>query len=121
MIDKAKMLKTRPKNILTHLTHGIANATRESIRAKIQWVKYTARGFRNLENFKNAICRGRVTAFSAPGGGATGLSLAATRPRQGRKERRFRKETVPFRWRPAPPRPRRSGGRTTRPGGPVSQ
>ncbi|NLS94873.1 MAG: transposase, partial [Planctomycetaceae bacterium] len=22
---------------------------------KIQWVKYTARGFRNFENFKNAI------------------------------------------------------------------
>jgi hypothetical protein len=36
-------------------THGITNATSESINAKIQWVKYTARGFRNVENFKNAI------------------------------------------------------------------
>ena len=55
MIEKAKMLKTHLQNILTYLTHGITNATSESINAKIQWVKYTARGFRNLENFKNAI------------------------------------------------------------------
>jgi transposase len=55
MIDKARMLKTHLQNILTYLTHGITNATSESINAKIQWVKYTARGFRNLENFKNAI------------------------------------------------------------------
>ena len=27
----------------------------ESINAKIQWVKYTARGFRNRENFVHAI------------------------------------------------------------------
>ena len=25
------------------------------LNAKIQWVKYTARGFRNVDNFKNAI------------------------------------------------------------------
>jgi transposase len=55
MIAKAKMLKSHLQNILTYLTHGITNATSESINAKIQWVKYTARGFRNLENFKNAI------------------------------------------------------------------
>jgi len=29
--------------------------TRESLNAKIQWVKYTVRGFRNKENFKTAI------------------------------------------------------------------
>ena len=33
----------------------ITNATSESINAKIQWVKYTARGFRNKQNFINAI------------------------------------------------------------------
>ena len=27
----------------------------ESLKAKIQWVKYTARGFRNKQNFINAI------------------------------------------------------------------
>jgi len=55
MIDKAKMLKTHLKNILTYLTHPITNALSESLNSKIQWVKYTARGFRNQANFKTAI------------------------------------------------------------------
>ena len=55
MIEVARMLKGRLENILTYLKHGITNATSESLNAKIQWVKYTARGFRNLENFKTAI------------------------------------------------------------------
>ena len=55
MIEKAKMLKRHLKNIFAYLKHGITNAASESINAKIQWVKYTARGFRNFENFKNAI------------------------------------------------------------------
>ena len=55
IIDKAKMLVTHLSNILTYLKHGITNATSESINSKIQWVKYTARGFRNIDNFKNAI------------------------------------------------------------------
>lgn len=55
MIDKAKMLKSRLANVLTYLTHPITNATSESINSKIQWVKYTARGFRNFNNFATAI------------------------------------------------------------------
>lgn len=55
MIDKAKMLVSHLPNILTYLKHGITNATSESLNSKIQWVKYTARGFRNFDNFKNAI------------------------------------------------------------------
>ena len=51
----AAMLKRRFENIITYLTHPITNATSESINAKIQWVKYTARGFRNKQNFINAI------------------------------------------------------------------
>ena len=51
----AAMLKRRFENIITYLTHLISNATSESINAKIQWVKYTARGFRNKQNFINAI------------------------------------------------------------------
>ena len=51
----AGMLKRRFENIMTYLSHPITNATRESINAKIQWVKYTARGFRNKQNFINAI------------------------------------------------------------------
>ena len=51
----AGMLKRRFENIITYLTHRITNATSESINSKIQWVKYTARGFRNKQNFINAI------------------------------------------------------------------
>ena len=36
-------------------THQVTNATSESLNAKIQWVKYTARGFRNKQNFIHAI------------------------------------------------------------------
>ncbi len=55
MIDKAKLLKKHLQNILTYLAHPITNALSESLNSKIQWVKYTARGFRNLDNFKTAI------------------------------------------------------------------
>jgi transposase len=55
MIDKARMLKSRLRNILTYLKHPITNALSESLNAKIQWVKYTARGFRNFSNFVDAI------------------------------------------------------------------
>lgn len=48
-------LQRRFANIVTHLRHRITNATSESLNAKIQWVKYTARGFRNKQNFVNAI------------------------------------------------------------------
>ena len=51
MKEVAGMLKRRFANIITHLKHSITNATSESINAKIQWVKYTARGFRNKQNF----------------------------------------------------------------------
>jgi Transposase len=53
----AAMLKRRFENIITSLTHPITNATSESINAKIQWVKYTARGFRNKQNIINAKSR----------------------------------------------------------------
>jgi transposase len=55
MIEKAKMLKSHLENILTYLTHPITNALSESLNSKIEWVKYTARGFRNQNNFKTAI------------------------------------------------------------------
>ena len=49
------MLKRRFEKIITYLRHRITNAASESIHAKIQSVKYTARGFRNQQNFINAI------------------------------------------------------------------
>ena len=55
MKEKARMLKRRFENIITYLQHQITNAASESLNAKIQWVKYTARGFRNQKNFINAI------------------------------------------------------------------
>jgi len=55
MKEKARMLKRRFENIITYLRHQITNAASESLNAKIQWVKYTARGFRNKQNFIHAI------------------------------------------------------------------
>jgi transposase len=55
MVERARLLKARLPNILTYLKHGITNAVSESLNSKIQWVKYTARGFRNFENFTTAI------------------------------------------------------------------
>ena len=55
MIEVGRMMKRRLENILTYLEHRITNAGSESINAKIQWVKYTARGFRNKEHFRTAI------------------------------------------------------------------
>jgi len=55
MKEKAAMLKRRFENIIAYLRHQITNAASESLNAKIQWVKYTARGFRNKQNFINAI------------------------------------------------------------------
>jgi len=37
-----------------YLHHRIANAGSEAINAKIQWVKYTARDFRNKQHFIHA-------------------------------------------------------------------
>jgi transposase len=55
MMQVAKMLQGRFANIVTYLKHRITNAASESLNAKIQWVKYTARGFRNKANFTTAI------------------------------------------------------------------
>ena len=55
MKEVAGMLKRRFENIITYLKHRITNAASESINSKIQWVKYTARGFRNKQNFISAI------------------------------------------------------------------
>ena len=48
------MLKRRFENIITYLRLRVTNAASELINAKIEWVKYTARGFRNKQNLANA-------------------------------------------------------------------
>lgn len=55
MIKVARMLKAHLPNILTYLTHRITNAVTEGLNAKIQWIKFASRGFRNREAFKTAI------------------------------------------------------------------
>ena len=55
IIKVARMLKAHLANILTYLTHRITNAVTEGLNAKIQWIKFGARGFRNRESFKTAI------------------------------------------------------------------
>ncbi len=55
MIEVRRMLRRRLENILTRLRERITSAASESIKAKIQGVKYTARGFRNRRNFQTAI------------------------------------------------------------------
>ncbi len=55
MLKVARMLKRRFDNIITYIRHRVTNASSESLNAKIQWVKYTARGFRNQQNFITAI------------------------------------------------------------------
>jgi transposase len=55
MKKAAKMLNTRLENILTYQQHRITNAMSESVNSMIQWIKYTARGYRNFDNFVNAI------------------------------------------------------------------
>lgn len=55
IVRAARMIQGRLENILTFITHRVTNATSESLNSKIQWVKYTARGFRNKTNFVNAV------------------------------------------------------------------
>jgi transposase len=55
MIKKARMPQRRFENIVTYLKYRVTNAASESINSKIQWAKYTARGFRNKANFVTAI------------------------------------------------------------------
>ena len=55
MIKAAKTLKHYLYGILAFTQHPYTNARTEAINAKIQEIKYRARGYRNRENFRNAI------------------------------------------------------------------
>jgi len=55
MAEVAKLVCRHLPNLLTYLRHRITNAGLEAVNAVIQWVKKTARGFRNAEHFKTAI------------------------------------------------------------------
>jgi transposase len=51
----ARMLQAHLDNILTYLTHRITNAVTEGLNVKIQWLEYSARGYRDREAFTMAI------------------------------------------------------------------
>jgi transposase len=55
MAKVAWLIRRHLPNVLTYLRHRITNAGLEAVNATIQWVKKTARGFRNVEHFKTAI------------------------------------------------------------------
>ena len=51
----ARMIKSHWDGIINATVQKVTNAGAEGINSVIQWVKSTARGFRNRERFKNAI------------------------------------------------------------------
>ncbi len=55
MIHVAGIIRRHLENVLNYIPHQITNAVTEGLNAKIQWIKYSSRGFRNRERFKLAI------------------------------------------------------------------
>jgi transposase len=51
----ARMIKGHLEGILTAVVLGVTNARAEGLNAKIQWIKTSARGFRNRDRFRDAI------------------------------------------------------------------
>ncbi len=51
----AHLLKRHLANVLTYITHHITNAVAEGLNSKIQQIKKTAYGFRNIDHFMTAI------------------------------------------------------------------
>jgi transposase len=51
----AKTLKSRLSTLLNWCRWPITNAITEGLNSKIQWIKYTARGFRSRDGFRRAI------------------------------------------------------------------
>ena len=67
MAQVAWMIRRHLPNVLTYYRHQITNAGLEAANGTIQWVKKTARSFRNVENFKTAIyfhCGGLISTHS---------------------------------------------------------
>ena len=55
VIDAAHTLKRHEAGLLSYFAHRITNAGAESLNARIQAIRVSARGYRNRENFKTAI------------------------------------------------------------------
>ena len=55
MIHAAGIIRRHLDNVLNYIHYPLTNAATEGLNAKIQWIKYSSRGFRNRERFKLAI------------------------------------------------------------------
>lgn len=55
MKAKARMVLSHLRGIIRAIISKVTNAKSEGVNAKIQWIKFMARGFRNRERFRNAI------------------------------------------------------------------
>jgi transposase len=51
----AKMVRRHLRGIINAILLGVTNARAEGLNSAIQWLKSSARGFRNRERFRNAI------------------------------------------------------------------
>lgn len=49
------MIKRHLRGILNAIVLGITNARSEGINSRIQWIKYSARGYRNRDRFRTSI------------------------------------------------------------------
>ena len=54
MAAVARLIQRHLPHLLTYLRHRLTNPGLAGVNAVIQWVKKTARGFRNAEDFKTA-------------------------------------------------------------------
>ena len=55
VIKVAQMIRKRLENVISYCKHFITSGVAEGINRKIMTIKRQARGFRNKDNFKNAI------------------------------------------------------------------
>ena len=49
------MIRKHWKGVMNSATRNVTNALAERIHSKIQWIKRMASGYRNREDFRNAI------------------------------------------------------------------
>ena len=50
-----RMIRTHWQGVMNAATRNVTNALAEGINSQIQWIKRMASGYRNRENFRNAI------------------------------------------------------------------
>jgi transposase len=55
IVRLAHTLRSRLNTLLNYCQWPITNAVSEALNSKIQWIKYTARGFRSRDGFRRAI------------------------------------------------------------------